>query len=308
MNCEHDYPVCPAIGTASAKTPKQWHIPLTSEEQSTPLRLRIAHGRRNSGIESPGFGSDYVAGARSPSDRISGSNPVAEEVVMRSTSVHGVGLVPICLILTGLISGCSGPTSTETRAKRAAEDSSMIGHSPFMAESAPIVSSEAYEHVAESPMLSVKSKPRSTFSIDVDTASYSNIRRFLQLRQRPPADAVRIEECLNYFTYDYPEPDGNVPFSVHAEVAGCPWNPAHRLAKIGIQGRHLAAHQRPGSNLVFLIDVSGSMNHPKKLPLVQDAMRLLVDQLGESDHVAIVVYAGAAGLYAFTPRFGWSVN
>src|SRR5262249_16679641 len=124
----------------------------------------------------------------------------------------------------------------------------------------------------------------------------SNIRRFLQQRQLPPSEAVRIEECLNYFTYSYPPPDGDAPFSVHAEVAGCPWNPAHRLARIGIQGRRIASHQRPGANLVFLLDVSGSMDHPKKLPLLKESMKLLAGQLGEKDHLAIVVYAGAAGL------------
>lgn len=155
---------------------------------------------------------------------------------------------------------------------------------------------EAYDAAAESPMLSVRQRPLSTFSIDTDTASYSNIRRFLRQRQLPPPEAVRIEECLNYFAYDYPAPDGDSPFAVHAEVAGCPWNPAHRLARIGIQGRHVAADRRPSCNLVFLLDVSGSMNHPKKLPLLQESLQLLVKQLGENDHVAIVVYAGAAGL------------
>lgn len=155
---------------------------------------------------------------------------------------------------------------------------------------------EVYDSASESPMLSVEHRPLSTFSIDTDTASYSNIRRFLRQGEVPPPDAVRIEECLNYFSYEYSVPDGEGPFAVHAEVAGCPWNPAHRLARIGIQGRRIAADQRPSCNLVFLVDVSGSMNHPKKLPLLKESMQLLVKQLGENDHVAIVVYAGAAGL------------
>lgn len=161
-------------------------------------------------------------------------------------------------------------------------------------DSAP--NSESYDQSAESPIVAVKDQPRSTFSIDADTASYSNIRRYLQQRQLPPPAAVRIEECLNYFTYHYPEPDGTAPVAVYAEVAGCPWNPAHRLARIGVQGRRVQDQKRPGANLVFLLDVSGSMNHPKKLPLVKRSMQMLVEQLGESDHIAIVVYAGAAGL------------
>ncbi|HEY4263442.1 MAG TPA: VWA domain-containing protein [Schlesneria sp.] len=160
----------------------------------------------------------------------------------------------------------------------------------------PTEGTETYAHVIENGILPVVDHPLSTFSIDTDTASYSNIRRFLLQGQLPPSDAVRIEECLNYFTYDYPPPDGDAPFSIHAEVAGCPWNPAHRLAKLGIQGRTVSNEQRPAANLVFLLDVSGSMNHPKKLPLLKESMRLLVEQLGESDHIAIVVYAGAAGM------------
>lgn len=160
----------------------------------------------------------------------------------------------------------------------------------------PTEGTETYAHVIENGILPVVDHPLSTFSIDTDTASYSNIRRFLLQGQLPPPDAVRIEECLNYFTYDYPPADGDVPFSIHAEVAGCPWNHAHRLAKIGIQGRTVSNEQRPAANLVFLLDVSGSMNHPKKLPLLKESMRLLVEQLGESDHIAIVVYAGAAGM------------
>ena len=155
---------------------------------------------------------------------------------------------------------------------------------------------ESYEQIVENQLLNVRQQPLSTFSIDVDTASYSNVRRFLQQRQLPPADAVRIEELINYFPYNYPEPDGADPFAVHIEVAGCPWNDSRRLARIGIQGRHIVEKQRPAANLVFLLDVSGSMNHPKKLPLVKESMRMLVEQLGENDHIAIVVYAGAAGV------------
>ncbi len=139
----------------------------------------------------------------------------------------------------------------------------------------------------------------STFSIDVDTASYANVRQFLMdLRQLPPPDAVRIEELVNYFDYDYAIPrtkDGR-PFAAHVEVAGCPWAPEHRLVRIGVKGREIKRDKRPPSNLVFLVDVSGSMDAPNKLPLVVDGLRQLIRELGENDRVAIVVYASSEGL------------
>lgn len=156
--------------------------------------------------------------------------------------------------------------------------------------------SETYVAVPENNLQSVRQHPLSTFSIDVDTASYSNIRRFLQQRRLPPPDAVRIEECLNYFSYDDLPPAGEELFAVRAEVSDCPWQPEHRLARIGICAKRIAREHRPASNIVFLLDVSGSMQHPRKLPLLQQSMHMLVDQLGETDHVAIVVYAGAAGV------------
>lgn len=155
---------------------------------------------------------------------------------------------------------------------------------------------ESYAAINDNPFLTALQNPLSTFSIDVDTASYANVRRFLTENQLPPPDAVRIEEMVNYFHYNYPQPKGDVPFSVNAEVAGCPWNPEHRLVRIGLKGREIARDQRPPSNLVFLIDVSGSMNEPNKLPLLKETLKLLTRQLTENDHVSIVVYAGAAGM------------
>jgi Ca-activated chloride channel family protein len=143
----------------------------------------------------------------------------------------------------------------------------------------------------------------STFSIDVDTASYANVRRFLKGGQLPPPDAVRIEELVNYFRFDYPPPQGEAPFSVTTSVAACPWKPAHKLVHIGLQARRIGGEDMPPRNLVFLLDVSGSMNDPAKLPLLRSSMRLLVDQLTARDRVAIVVYAGASGL-ALPPTRG----
>jgi Ca-activated chloride channel family protein len=168
-----------------------------------------------------------------------------------------------------------------------------LGH--LRAASAPF-NTDAYDYVPENPFVLVAQDPRSTFSVDVDTASYSIVRRYLNSGQRPPRDAVRIEELLNYFAYDYAPPDDGRPFAVHMDAAACPWKPTHRLVRIGIKGREIDRAQRPPSNLVFLLDVSGSMAQPDKLPLVQSAMRLLVEELRPSDRVAIVVYAGSEGL------------
>jgi Ca-activated chloride channel family protein len=155
---------------------------------------------------------------------------------------------------------------------------------------------ETYDHMDEGGLRRVANDPLSTFSIDVDTASYANVRRFLTDGSLPPAGAVRIEELINYFRFDYLQPDRDDPFSVTTELAACPWNPNHRLALIGIRGRESVHEEPPRRNLVFLLDVSGSMEPPDKLPLVRNAMRMLVDTLTSQDRIAIVVYAGASGL------------
>ena len=155
---------------------------------------------------------------------------------------------------------------------------------------------EDYDGITENRFLAVKDNPLSTFSIDVDAASYSNVRRFLNSGQLPPAGAVRIEEMINYFHYDYPQPTGDKPFSIHTELSEAPWNKDHRLVLVSLQGKKIETENIPASNLVFLIDVSGSMDVENKLPLVKQSMKLLTDQLREKDKVAIVVYAGNAGL------------
>jgi Ca-activated chloride channel family protein len=155
---------------------------------------------------------------------------------------------------------------------------------------------EEYRHIAENSWRAPGRTPLSTFSIDVDAGSYTNVRRFLSEGRLPPVDAVRVEEMINYFRYDYREPSGEHPFSVTTEVTDAPWHPGHKLALIGLQGRRIPVASLPPSNLVFLIDVSGSMHDPRKLPLVKSAFRLLVNQLRPEDRVAIAVYAGAAGL------------
>lgn len=160
----------------------------------------------------------------------------------------------------------------------------------------PQLGGDKYALIEESGFSSVKDAPLSTYSIDVDTASYAKTRAYLlEHRTLPPPDAVRIEELINYFEYSYAEPTNGHPFAVHIETAECPWQTSHRLVRFGIQGRRID-RERVASNLVFLIDVSGSMDAPNKLSLVQRGLSSLVRQLGENDRVAVVVYAGAAGL------------
>lgn len=155
---------------------------------------------------------------------------------------------------------------------------------------------ENYAPRADSNFLNVATSPLSTFSIDVDTAAYANVRRFLNQGQLPPKDAVRIEELINYFPYQDAAPKGHDPFAVKIEAMPAPWQPEHQLVRIGLKGREIELTQRPAMNLVFLIDVSGSMNEPNKLPLLQESLRLLVPQLREQDRVSMVVYAGNSGL------------
>jgi Ca-activated chloride channel family protein len=157
-------------------------------------------------------------------------------------------------------------------------------------------STEAYASVRENGFVTTKDNPLSTFSIDVDTASYSNVRRFLDEEIRPPAGAFRIEELLNYFRYNYPQPTRDDPFSVNLEVSRAPWNPERELVRIGLKGRELPAEERGPANLVFLIDVSGSMDETNKLPLLQRSLSALVENLSNEDRVAIVTYAGSSGL------------
>ena len=179
--------------------------------------------------------------------------------------------------------------------EREDEERSLLVHGrPLIRRRVP--GTEEYDPIVENPFLSAADNPESTFSVDVDSASYANVRRFLDSGRLPPPNAVRIEELVNYFRYDYPQPDDEVPFSVNMETAQCPWDTEHRLVRIGLKGREIDPEQRGPSNLVFLLDVSGSMRDENKLPLVQYAMNMLVDQLTEDDRVAIVTYAGDAGV------------
>jgi len=184
---------------------------------------------------------------------------------------------------------------SESRSPRMHQGQSEAAADTFVRNN-PNFNTEAYSHREDNPLLEASKNPLSTFSIDVDTASYSNVRRFINDGTLPPKDAVRIEEMINYFSYQYPAPTDAHPFSVTLERGIAPWNQERELVLIGLQAKRIEAANMPPRNLVFLVDVSGSMDEPNKLPLLKRSLSLLADQLTEKDHVAIVVYAGAAGL------------
>ena len=167
---------------------------------------------------------------------------------------------------------------------------------PVPDEKDPDFNTEEYDKIVENEFLDAKSNPLSTFSIDVDNAAYSNVRRMLNYNQMPDKGAVRIEEMINYFDYDYPDPTGKHPFSFNTEISDCPWNKDNKIIHIGLQGKKLNYNDLKPSNLVFLLDVSGSMEDVNKLPLLRKSFKLLLDELSQEDKVSIVVYAGAAGL------------
>ncbi|MBD2713441.1 VWA domain-containing protein [Microvirga sp. STR05] len=212
-------------------------------------------------------------------------------------------LLPLCGLLAGvwLLPACH-QYSTENMAvteqvETAAEPAAAPDAAAKAADTPAPESRENYAVIHENPFLDARRNPLSTFAIDVDKASYANVRRFLtQDRQLPPPDAVRLEELVNYFPYSYPQPTSG-PASLNAEVAACPWNPAHQLVLVGVQGKQVSTENLPPANLVFLLDVSGSMADSDKLPLLKESLRELVQKaLRPQDYVSIVVYAGAAGL------------
>lgn len=213
-------------------------------------------------------------------------------------------------LVSFLLTGCpSEPTSrnefpADSKIAGTSANSNTASYDSAASEPSPVYGerqdgnrdSDRYAEIAENPFYETTRAPLSTFSIDVDTASYSNVRRYINEGRLPPKDAVRIEELVNYFEYDYSQPIGGVPFSVKTEVAKTPWNSKHKIVQIGLQGKSVSLDSLPPSNLVFLLDVSGSMNDANKLPLLKNSLKILVDQLSSKDRVAIVAYAGASGL------------
>jgi Ca-activated chloride channel family protein len=206
-----------------------------------------------------------------------------------------VATVPMDQSLQGQASGIYGSSAPSVRIRGAASMNKSYVPSPRYSNTAH-AGDESYAYNAENTFLAAKDNPLSTFSIDVDAASYSNVRRFINNGQLPPPDAVRVEEMINYFKYDLSGPIGNDPVAIHTELSSAPWNPKHRMLRIGLKAKTINMDKLPPSNMVFLLDVSGSMGEPNKLPLVKAAMKMLVEQLRPQDRVAIVVYSGQAGI------------
>jgi Ca-activated chloride channel family protein len=206
--------------------------------------------------------------------------------IVTGKEVQDVPVAQVEQLLQGRVAGLNIQNNSAQPSK-----SKMSLRSP-----APETSSESYASISENQFRTALKNPLSTFSIDVDAASYTNLRRYINNGGLPPADAVRIEEMINYFDYDYAQPKGNDPVSITTEISSAPWNTSHKLVKIGLQGKKITTDRLPASNLVFLIDVSGSMDVPNKLPLLVSSFKLLTEQLRPADKVAIVVYAGQAGM------------
>ncbi|HLV46582.1 MAG TPA: von Willebrand factor type A domain-containing protein [Flavobacterium sp.] len=210
---------------------------------------------------------------------VSRSRSEAAISTVTSKTIEGRPNVSIVQNLQGQVSGLNILTKKENK------------HTNIVSEN-----SESYENFTENPFESAQTNPVSTFSIDVDNASYTNIRRFLNNGQTVPKDAVRIEEMINFFKYDYAQPKGKHPFAIHTEYSDAPWNPNHKLLKIGLKGKEIPTDKLPKSNFVFLVDVSGSMESPNKLPLLKSSMKVLLDKLRDDDRVSIVYYANGTGV------------
>jgi Ca-activated chloride channel homolog len=244
-------------------------------------------------------------GFQSKEIKIQTSRVINVTLVVDATSLHEVTVTGekknqgVSKGLQGKAAGVttrSAPRAEKRKAEEAQSVQPVFGYTAIDSYADVEENTESYAAISENGFHDATKDPLSTFSIDVDKASYSNIRRFINNGQRPPKDAIRIEEMINYFEYDYPQPKGEDPFEVFTEVSEAPWNAKHKLVHIGIQGKKISTDNLPPSNLVFLIDVSGSMADANKLPLVKQSFAMLVDQLRKEDHVAIVVYAGASGL------------
>lgn len=224
------------------------------------------------------------------------------------TRLRGPSALRLLMLLSAtsaavFVLGCGGGFE---HAPRAQARKLAVGGKPAAAPAVPAPlpmraeanhNTEAHDHIVENAFLAADRNPLSTFSIDVDTASYSNVRRFLLSEGRlPPPDAVRIEELINYFSYRYPQPNDGHPVAFGLDIAECPWNAKHYLGRIGLMAKRIDPREMPPRNFVFLVDTSGSMDAPNRLPLLQESLHLLVDRLNERDRVAIVAYAGNAGL------------
>ncbi len=273
------------VNRPQATTPAYNAEPARTNSPS-PAPTGGGYGNQNGsggGVKNEGRSSD--APKAMPLDRIAGPTATPSPANMPPR----VAGMPPAHLPTAVASSPAptSPTAPESKDHNFAINQYSPPHDP--------ITNENYARIVDNPFMIVGQQPLSTFSIDVDTAAYANMRRFITQGTRPPADAVRIEELINYFPYDYAPPKDGKPFATHVAITECPWNSEHQLVRVGLKGRVIEEGQRPPSNLVFLIDVSGSMSPPNKLPLLKQALKLLVNKLGENDRIAIVVYAGASG-------------
>jgi Ca-activated chloride channel family protein len=225
------------------------------------------------------------------------ADPAPRPALPWRRSVRQAGLLLLIALVGATAVGCGARNGHLPEERRWLQSADATKSPDFGNDADHEPRSAAYDRIYENTFLAARENPLSTFSVNVDTASYSNVRRFLTEGKLPPKDAVRVADFVNYFRYDYPQPVEDYPIAACSDVGPCPWNSEHRLVRIGLQARRIEAERLPPRNLVFLIDVSGSMDAPTRLPLVKQGLNLLVDELTARDRVAIVVYAGHAGLW-----------
>lgn len=307
----------PLIANNSSVTLASGGVISGSGAMATPAPLRATTTYRgvNAPSAPPPLSTGVGSGTAMPAKPAAGTNPFIEAA--GSTQTAGLNVTSATtttaqnnITLASTVAPSTRAAGEATKAKQAAggfntlaDNISGANDDSFDNNLSPIPSdktrrersNESYTRIQENPFLFVTQQPLSTFSIDVDTASYANVRRFLNEGQRPPADAVRLEELINYFPYAYEGPSDGKPFGVMVDVAETPWQPLHRLVRVALKGREVQEDRGP-ANFVFLVDVSGSMDSSDKLPLVQRSLQMLTKQLGEKDRVALVVYAGSSGL------------
>ncbi len=287
-------------GCAESGGPAGKSIPPAGSTTSAPAPLVTTQDTAKFGAARARFASDF-AQAKGEVSAPAAARPRTGRrgSIFRLDSAQAEGEVsaPAEAPLPGMMPGMMSGMNTSLPAF---QGMGMMGRTPDAQPSLESAradrNAEAYNPIVDNAFVHADREPLSTFSIDVDTASYANVRRFLDQGMLPPPDAVRIEELVNYFPYDYPSPSGDKAFAANVEIARCPWSVGHRLVRVGLKGKTIQVDRRPAANLVFLLDVSGSMADPAKLPLLQSGLKQMVDALGENDRVAIVVYAGAEGL------------
>ncbi len=263
----------------------------TTTDENGNFSIKVSHNKATLVIEALGFAKQEIAlkGKEKLNITLSSDETKLEEVVVTGYNTQRKRDSRVAE-LAGKVSGIDAKNYSTPPVQA----DKMIIMNAY--EQEDDFNTEGYDFIQDNKFVRVTDHPLSTFSIDVDAASYGNVRRYLNNGSLPPAGAVRIEEMINYFHYTYPQPTDDKPFTINTEMAQAPWNKDHKLVMIGMQGKKIAMDKLPASNLTFLIDVSGSMEDENKLPLVKASMKMLVDQLRESDKVAIVVYAGAAGM------------